>query len=108
MPNDHSRFSELLQAAIASFDEDTVGFALPRVLPITICVDAGNQSREIGVDIAREVRAVLEKFGYRETNEWGPFRASHFTTIFGTGSELEDGRTFREKTEEVTKEVLGR
>ncbi len=108
MLNDHSRVSELLQAAIASFDEDMVGFPLPRVLPIAICVDAENQSREIGVDIAREVRAVLEKFGYRETYEWGPFQASNFTTIFGTGSELEDGRTFREKTEEVTKEVLDR
>jgi len=107
-PLTDSRISELLQAAIASFDEETAPFTLPRVLPIVICVDAGEQSREIGGEIARLVRAALAKFDYRETYEWGPFQGSHLTTIFGTGSQLEDGRTFRERTEALTKEVLER
>lgn len=108
MPNEELRVSELLQAAIASFDEDTAAFALPRVMPTAICVDAGDLSVEIGEDIAREVRSALGRFGYRETYEWGPFQGSHLTTIFGIGSEPEDGRTLRDKAEELAKDVLGR
>ena len=72
MANEDSRVSELLQAAIASFDEETAALASPRVLLTAVCVDARDLSREIGEEIAREVRAALEKFGYRETYEWGP------------------------------------
>ena len=108
MPNEGLRVSELLQATITSFDEDTAAFPLPRVMPTAICVDAGDLSGEVGEDIAREVRAALGKFGYREIYEWGPFQGSHLTTIFGISSELEDGRSFREKAEELARDVLGR
>lgn len=108
MQTDDSRLFELIQASIYSFDDDTRGFHAPRVLPITICVDAGTQSNRIGEALAHEAYALLKEYGYSETYQWGPFEGSHFITIFGTGDELEDGDTLKQKQETMANELMRR
>lgn len=108
MGTDDSWPNDLIQASIYSFDEDTWPFSLPRVLPITICVDAGSQSTRIGQALALEAQALLTEYGYTPSPLWGPFQGSHFTTIFGTGDELEDGNTLKRNQENMANELTRR
>jgi hypothetical protein len=108
MPIDDSRISELIQASIYSFDYELGPIQAPRVIPITIFVDAGQLSRNLGEAIAHEAHALLKEYGYSQTFQWGPFEGSHFTTIFGTGDELEDGPTLTEKARKVANELTNR
>ena len=103
MPADDLRISELIQASIYSLDGEISGLWEARVLPIAICVDAGGLSKKFGEAIAHEAQALLREHGCSETYQWGPFEGSHFTTIFGTGDELENGGTFTEKQETMQK-----
>jgi len=108
MPTDDSKISDLIQASIYSLDDETSRFRAPRVLPITICVDAGSLSKKLGEAIAHEAQALLKEHGYSETYQWGPFEGSHFTTIFGTGDELEHGNELRRKQETIAGELMRR
>ena len=108
MPTDDPKISDLIQASIYSLDNETSRFIAPRVLPIAICVDAGSLSKKFGEAFAHEAQALLKEYGYSETYQWGPFEGSHFTTIFGTGEELENGDTLRHKQETIASELMRR
>jgi len=104
MPDDDLKTVELIQASISSFDNETADFNLPRVIPITILVDAGGNT-DLGIQVEHETRKLLERFGYNVTHVWGPFEGSRFITIFGSSRQFEDGDTFTEKVHAIAQEV---
>jgi hypothetical protein len=99
MSNNDLGITEAIQASVNSFNPVTWDFALPRVVPITLCINAGEESSKLSKIFEDYARQALEELGYRPTHIWGPFEGSHYITIFGTSNEPEDGLTFTKKVE---------
>lgn len=108
MPDNDLKTLELIQASIASLDDETSDFNLPRTVPITILVDAGELSSAISAELQVYATELLGKFGYSATHLWGPFEGSSFITIFGTGRHFQDGDSFSEKLHAMAEDVANR
>jgi hypothetical protein len=104
---DSLRAAQLFRLADLSLDPATANFPLRRTVAITVFTDrGGNAAHKTGVDLTKDVRRILEQYGFELTGQWGPHSGSYHITLFGTGKVEELGGSFTHRIRDMVNDVV--
>jgi hypothetical protein len=100
-PGSENPSHRLLIAAAAGEQDDAANFSFRRTFAVTICVDAGEESRALGEELVDHTRRIIQSSGCSVVYSPEPLEGSHIQTLFGQTKDLETGAQCHKKLAQI-------
>lgn len=108
MPVEDFSLAQVVQTSLISFDPECSDFSFRRSIPVGIYVDAGDDSGELGSQLAELVKKALSESGFEDAEPLGRYFGSFFQMNLCRSPVPLDGPSFNEKIESVRRNLIDR